>query len=323
MFQESILFLLLLLSCGAESSCQQLLPTVDLSSSEASSQLLDAAQNFGFFYVINHGIDGELIDAVFGQAKEFFARPTDEKMQFQSNSTHYGYDGKGSETLDRPNQSRGDTKEGMHVGPNRPNAYRQTIWPNYSDSESILRYFLAVETLGKRLAQVTAGALGVRHDFFDDRVNKPLSLLRMVRYSSEASDLENGVIGCGGHTDYGMYTILAVEDNEPGLQIMYPDGTWRDVPRMEGGFVVNAGDMLQQWTNDRFKSTLHRVVIPQNRSRVRFSMPFFFGPNPDALIEVIPREGDLPKYAPVVYREHFEARMKDGYGGDYQPTRKQ
>jgi isopenicillin N synthase-like dioxygenase len=101
------------------------------------------------------------------------------------------------------------------------------------------------------------------------------------RYTPEQSTPASGVLACGAHSDYGMFTLLTTDD-VPGLQILPRGGSeWIDVPPRAGAFVVNIGDLLQRWSNDVFKSTVHRVV--NHEARERFSMPFFFEPNFDCV----------------------------------------
>jgi isopenicillin N synthase-like dioxygenase len=118
----------------------------------------------------------------------------------------------------------------------------------------------------------------------------------------------------GAHTDYGIVTVLYA-DAVPGLQIVGPDGEWQDVLPTEGAFLVNLGDLLAEWTNDRWRSTLHRVVPPDPRTSDaarRRSVAFFHDGNYDALVECLPTccSGDNPpKYAPILAGDHLMAKL--------------
>lgn len=121
-----------------------------------------------------------------------------------------------------------------------------------------------------------------------------------------------GRFGAGAHTDYGMITLL-MTDGEPGLQIQVDPSdpaSWQDVPHLPGAFIVNLGDMLQCWTNDRFRSTMHRVVI-QDRGRDRFSLPYFIEPNFHTLVECLPTcrsEDGSAKHEPISAGEYLLAK---------------
>ncbi len=169
--------------------------------------------------------------------------------------------------------------------------------------ETMTSYADACRTLCTRLTRLLALALDLPADFFDapgallsraaqlKRIltsrtgffDRPQVFLRLLRYSSERSDPSRGIFAAGAHSDYGMLTLLAIEDGAPGLQIQPrsdcsaadADAPWVDVPPLPGAFVVNLGDMLERWTNGRFVSTRHRVVNTSGARR--HSMPFFFG----------------------------------------------
>ena len=154
---------------------------------------------------------------------------------------------------------------------------------------------------------------------FAPHFTNPLRVLRLLHYNKKTSSIKDGIFGCGAHTDYGMLTLLLTDD-VPALQI-YPrsseqkdaqiakdDPNWKTVPPMEGAFIVNLGDLLQRWTNDMYKSTLHRVVNLSNKER--YSVPFFFAPNFDCKVECIPACCDTKEamYPSTTSGKHLRGR---------------
>ena len=138
-------------------------------------------------------------------------------------------------------------------------------------------YFDAMSCLARRLMPVFATALGLPPDFFDDKFDRPTALLRPLKYAAAASNPQQGVMAAGAHSDYGVLTILAVDD-APGLQIQTDAAKdeWRDVPPVPGAFVCNVGDLCERWTNGVFKSTVHRVVTKGGAGSERYSCAFFW-----------------------------------------------
>ena len=157
-------------------------------------------------------------------------------------------------------------------------------WPKLTGfRETLLSYFDACAALGARLHRAFALDLGVEPDYFVDKFDRPMATLRLLRYPPASTNVGDRV-GAGAHTDYGNLTLLATDD-VGGLEVRTRAGAWIEAPALPGAFVVNIGDCLMRWTNDVYVSTPHRVV---NRSaRERYSIAFFFDPNPEAEVAVI------------------------------------
>jgi len=147
------------------------------------------------------------------------------------------------------------------------------------------RYREEADGVCRELVRCFALAVSDDEYLFDRHFDPASSFLRLIHYSDEPSDVDAGVYGCGAHSDYGMITLLLTDDN-PGLQVL-KGGEWTDVPPKEGAFVVNIGDMFERWTNGKFRSGVHRVVTPREGARERYSAPFFFDPDFDAVVEVL------------------------------------
>ena len=158
-----------------------------------------------------------------------------------------------------------------------------------------------------------AMALDIEHDFFEARFHEPISVLRMIHYPPRHTATSAEQQGAGAHTDYGCITLL-YQDDAGGLQVRARDGEWIDAPPITGSFVVNIGDMMARWSNNRYTSTPHRVISPLGVDR--YSMPFFTEPHPDTLIDCLPNcssADDPAKYTPVTSAEYLLSRFADTY----------
>jgi isopenicillin N synthase-like dioxygenase len=304
------------------------LPIIDLRSSsegdEASltrivAEVGAACRDVGFFYVANHGVAQELIAKAFGQSHDFFALPiaAKRKLAIETIGGNRGYSGLLHEALD---PARGpDMKEAFNVGldlaPDDPELlagkpFRSlNAWPGVPGfRETLLSYYDACAGLGARLHSAFASDLGLKRDFFDDKFDRPMATLRLLHYPAppRGSDPRTGA---GAHTDYGNLTLLATDD-VGGLEVRTRAGQWIEAPVVPGAFIVNIGDCLMRWTNDVYVSTPHRVV---NRSaRERYSIAFFYDPNPDALAETIPScvgEGEVGRYPPILAADYLTMRL--------------
>ncbi|GJP56382.1 hypothetical protein CLOM_g15446 [Closterium sp. NIES-68] len=256
------------------------IPVVDLSAGEAAcaAAVDKACREVGFFLLANHGVPRQLISDAFHQTRLLFGLPPDAKAAVRQDSNNRGYTAFEEEVLDpKVQRARGDTKEGYYIGveipPDDPRAAKPlhgpNVWPAAdllpSFRPTITAYFTACLSLARRLLPILALALGQPRDFFDlpGRFDDPIALLRLLHYSGEASRPQEGVLGAGAHTDYGMLTLLLV--SHPGLEICVDRSSapqrWVRVPVLPGAFIVNIGDMLERWSNATWRSTLHRVVV--------------------------------------------------------------
>lgn len=279
-------------------------PVVDMDGPRdiAVQAVLDACTTSGFFRIRNHGISKQLVSEHFRQQKLFFDLPMEDKLRIKVNAASRGYVPIGAETLDPAKQTQGDTKEGLLIGREIDQLSDEAKLPlhgsNQWPSEDILpgykgivqEYFEECSRLGLRLLQLLALSLDLPEAYFDEQFKSPVATLRPNHYAATASQPEQGVLGCGAHTDFGMLTILWT-DGTPGLQI-FTGEQWRAVPSVPDTFTINLGDMFEQWTNGKFHSTLHRVVT--DGSRCRDSMAFFFDPSFTTVIEPLPHCSSSP-----------------------------
>ncbi len=306
-------------------------PIFDLSRFEAAEMAekarLGAAvdaicRSTGFLAVGGHGVPQEVIDRAWFAARDFFDLPAERKQKARAPypGYPYGYLGPNSEALA---QSKGedtppDLKESFNGGPlevpdglDDPEAlafcYAPTIWPEapVGFRNAWEAYYRAMEDLAARIMRVFAVALKLDEDFFTPTIDKPISALRALNYPHQPVPPMPGQLRAGAHTDYGSLTILLPQAGSGGLEIFTPEKAWRPVPPIPGAFVINIGDLMALWTNDRWVSTLHRVVNPEPAAGVstrRQSFAFFHQPNWHQEIACIPSclaPGEQPKHAPV------------------------
>lgn len=283
-----------------------------------------ACREWGFFYIKGHPISPERIEQLLNIAKTFFALPDEEKLRIDITQTrhHRGYGAVATEQLDpaRPSDLKETFDMGLHLpedhlhvmaekplrGPNRhPDlpGWQDLMETHYTDMQALAQTVLRAMTL----------ALGIDRDFFDQRFEEPVSVLRIIHYPPRETASSHEQQGAGAHTDYGCVTLL-YQDAAGGLQVRNVQGEWIDAPPIDGTFVVNLGDMMARWSNDRYVSTPHRVISPQGVNR--YSMPFFAEPHPDTAIECLPgcQDAQHPaKYPPTTCAEFLLSRFADTY----------
>jgi isopenicillin N synthase-like dioxygenase len=176
-----------------------------------------------------------------------------------------------------------------------------------------------MEELGGTLMSVAAVGLGLDDHYFDPKIDRSISVMRAINYQRApgAPEALPGQMRMGAHSDYGSLTILLADD-VPGLQIRLADGSWQPVPIPTGGFLVNIGDLLAEWTNDRWRSTVHRVVPPPQSASAgpdpcrRRSVAWFQQPNHDAVVECLATctgPGNPSRYRPVRSGDHLMAKL--------------
>ncbi len=286
----------------------------------------------GFLRVSGHGVPAELIEQMLEVTTAFFDRPEDEKLRYvpKDKAVNRGYAAYGTEALaySLGVDSKPDMFEAFNCGVDavdesdpyvvaeRHRFFAPNMWPEQpSDMRTVwVAYFGACQALARELSRIFAVALGMPEDFIFDKVNRAVCVMRANNYErrSHHAEPEPGQVRMGAHTDYGVCTIL-LADPVPGLQIVGPDGAWHDVLPEPGTLLVNLGDLLAEWTNDRWRSTLHRVVPPTVAGPARRrSVAFFQEANYDALISVMPTcvSDDNPaRYTPVIAGEHLMNKL--------------
>ena len=260
-----------------------------------------AAREFGFFYAARHGVDVALITRVVDSARAFFAQDEAKKRRIPMSAgglAWRGYFPAGGElTSGRP-----DWKEGLYLGSvlgtDHPRVragvilHGPNLWPADLPGfrQTVLEYLGAMSALGQALMRGFALGLGLPDNYFSEHgTADPLLLLRFFNYPTQPAPADLKVAwGVGEHSDYGLLTILW-QDDVGGLQVR-TDGGWIDAPPIPGTFVCNVGDTLDRMTGGRYRSVPHRVAV-NTSGRDRLSIPLFFDPDFDTMIQPVPGAG--------------------------------
>lgn len=305
-------------------------PTIDLRADQrAVAEAIDrACRSVGFFQILGHGVDAELEHQAWDLAGRFFRLPVADKMSVRiREGDAYGY---GSFETERLATSLGvttppDLKETFSIGPPSARAeanddpaaafvFSATPWPDALPGLQpvMSSYYDALAQVVERVMSSMSIALKMDEAGFGPSIDRHTSALRLLHYPDLAGrEILPGQRRAGAHSDYGTLTLLRQDDAPGGLQVRDVEGRWHDVPAVHGAYVVNVGDALARWTNDRWCSTVHRVVLPETekgRNCERQSIAFFHNANWDAVIECLPGcvdAGDTPKYPPVTAGRHL------------------
>jgi isopenicillin N synthase-like dioxygenase len=281
-----------------------------------------AFETYGFLYLENHGVPAAVVDAVFDQARTFFALPVaaKEAARPQDPRNTLGYGGLGGQALEdgRPP----DLKEIFQASPEEPWA-RPNVWPEGLPGfrEAIMAFHTAATNACERLMQAIAVSLGLPEGYFAPYYDRSDSTARLLHYPPLDAPPAPGQIRAGAHTDFGGVNLL-FPGAEGGLEIQAPDGAWLPTPARAGTGIVNTGDLIERWTNGLFRSSPHRVVNPEGAAalRDRYSLVLFHSPNRDAPIVCLEpcQSPERPsRYPPITAGAHMQARIeasrREGY----------
>ena len=292
------------------------IPVIDLAGLNAGPpamaaigrEILAAAETAGFFYIRNHGIPERLIEDVLGLSARFFAEPDDRKQAVSVNAGHRGFIQMGQAKM--ATDARPDLKESFIWGLDAPgpDGIPPNRWPDFLPEmrPRLTEFFDRGNQLGWAMLRIFATALGCPQDRFTRSIDRPISRGSIIYYPPQPPEMGASQFGVSEHTDYGCLTLL-YQDSNGGLQVRGKDGAWLMAHPIPGTFVVNVGDLLARWSNDRFRSTPHRVV---NRSgRERLSTALFIDPNRDTLIDPVVSGGEPAHYQPVTCGDYLRARL--------------
>ncbi len=285
----------------------------------AAAQLRHAYEDVGFWFLTGHDIPQSLIDDAFAAAEQFHALPLDEKLKLKANRNNVGYMALGGtttrasalHTTRRPNQL-----EAFLMKPDLPDDHPDVVagllfrgrnqWPEglLGFRETCLAYSAALERLALAMLPIYAVALDLPLDWFSPAFREPSFTLRLSHYPPQAPTSKDEEFGLAPHRDSTFMTLLA-PNKVAGLSLCTRSGRWIDAPVIDGAFLVNSGELLRRWTNDRFIATPHRVI---NRSGgERYAIPFFFDATHDYQMTCLPSctgPGNPPKYEPISYRDY-------------------
>jgi isopenicillin N synthase-like dioxygenase len=313
------------------------IPVVDLETSPdaAATAIHRACRETGFFYIANHGVPSGLVEAQFDWARRFFSLPLEEKqtLHMSRSPSAAGYEPIGGQRLDSQDAGADsappDLKESYYcatelasdhpLARKRIRGFGHNQWPANLPGfrEQMLRYHAAMSALGNRLLSLIALSLELPENWFTPQYDTPLAMLRLIRYPPQPGSAEFNQIGAGAHTDWGDVTILA-QDMIGGLEVQNASGHWIEAAPIHGAFVINIGDLMARRTNGIYNSNMHRVKNNRSKSD-RYSIPFFYSPRPDVLIEPMPGcvDASLPRlYANCTAAGHMREMFRRSYGYD-------
>ena len=286
-------------------------------------------QRLGFLVVVNHGIDSAVMDRCRAEALDFFHRPSEEKQLVAVGKVYRGWVGPGLESnaatygLDTPP----DLKETYAYGPpavsdpalrdEAPRWFPPNVWPDAPAGfqEAAEAWWSAGRALSDQLLEILALGLGIDRYHLVHASSDTTATVSINWYWSRNHEAPvDGQFRIGPHTDFGTLTVLDRQPGVGGLQVKDEHGEWIDAPVVEGGLIVNTGDMIRQWSNDRWSSNEHRVLPPPAAAPEEelLSLVFFHEPNHDTVIEPLPTtysQARPAKYPPVLAGDYLAEKM--------------
>jgi len=313
-------------------SAPQGIPSVDLSdflSNDTTKQenfvkqLGSAYEGIGFVAVKNHGISKDLIDNLYDQIQRFFKLPESvkEKYDLPGIGGQRGYTPFGKEHA--KGKSAGDLKEFWHFGQFvEDNDPIKKEYPDNVDVEELSTFlstgkqaYQTFEDTGRHLLRAIAIHLGLEETYFNDKIHNGNSILRPIHYPPITGEIEDGAVRAGEHEDINLITLL-VGASADGLQVLNKNNEWISVTEIQDHIVVNVGDMLQRLTNNKLKSTTHRVVNPPKEllGTSRYSVPFFLHPRSDMRLDCLESciDEENPKhYDDISAGEYLMERLRE------------
>jgi isopenicillin N synthase-like dioxygenase len=275
----------------------------------------------GFFYITQHGVPQAVIDRAMAAARSFFAYPTEVKRQVAVNKRHRGWHALGGALMYEA--TRPDHKEFFSIGLELPEDDPNVLagealrgpnqWPPFMPElrEALDDYYAEIAKAGADLLKAVAAGLGIDEDFFSGKYDKRLQRTQMVYYPPHPPMAEADQFGVAPHTDYGCITLL-YQDDSGGLQVReLGSNQWIDATPIHGSLVVNVGDLLARWSNDRFRSTLHRVINKSGHER--YSIATFYDPTYSAVVDPCDLGIDpaASLYPPVAAGDYILKRIDD------------
>jgi len=301
------------------------------------AEAVDAAcREVGFLVIEGHGVRQDLLSRMTQSMLGFFQQsPVSKGRCGVTPDNFHGYRGpnatalaksKGVDTppdlMERFTVGRVDVPDDEYHRSLRERIFRDNQWPEQLPGfrEAAEGYYREMERLASDLMRIFAVALKLPENYFAGFFDKHISQQVTNYYPAVETPPQPGQLRAGAHTDYGSLTILYPAVSPGGLQVMSSSGAWKDVPVVPGSFIINIGDLLAQWTNDRWVSTLHRVVNPEGvqSKDARMSIVFFQQPNDDAIIRCIETctgADNPPKYEAVGAGEHVAAKLNKAWVG--------
>lgn len=290
-----------------------------------SDQIGEAFNDTGFVTITNHGLSKALIDDLYKQVIALFALPQDAKSDYEvpGLAGQRGYTGKGKETA--KGFKTPDLKEFWQIGQTVTDG--DVIKSDYPDNLVVkelpefnkvtLEIYKKLETVGIHLLRAIAVYLGLDENYFDDKVHNGNSILRTLHYFpiENPDAVPEDAVRAGAHEDINLITLL-IGASADGLEVLTRNGSWFPVKAHGEDLVVNVGDMLQRLTNNKLKSTTHRVVNPPRELMKfsRYSVPFFLHPKSGMDLTCLPStiDAEHPKaYSDMTAGEYLDERLRE------------
>jgi isopenicillin N synthase-like dioxygenase len=309
----------------------QFLSSNDRERGDVVRQVRDALEEVGFLRICGHGVPDSLIDRVSNASLAFFDRPEDEKARFSMpNHPSRGYGAMRSRTIGivKDPTLKKSLQEGYGLGlMERPDddggrPFVENVWPDSpTDFEPAMReYYAHMQRLCRSILRIFAAALALPEAYFEPMLTQSAHTLRLTHYPALDTAPEPGELRAGAHTDTGVVTILHIDKTPDSLQVETRSKKWINVNHVPGTFVINIGDLMMRWTNDKWVSNSHQVVNPpfvDGRSARRLSIVCFCSVNDDTLIQCLPNCSgavDTARYQPITAGEYQTRRMETRYG---------
>jgi isopenicillin N synthase-like dioxygenase len=285
----------------------------------AAEELRFALTEIGFYFIVNHGVPPALIRQVFQQAVRFHAQALDKKLAIKLDKHNVGYLPMQGDTLRTSvveTVTKANLNEALFVARDLPPDHPDVLadrrfrsanqWPPELPElrETVVEYCDTLERLVQKLVRLYARALDLPATYFDSAFAEPQYKLRMTHYPNQPEPVA-GEFGIAPHTDTSFLTLLAPND-VPGLSIRTPSGKWIAAPAIPDAFVVNGGQLLLRWTNDRFLATPHRAV--NHTGDERYALAFFCDANIDWPIAAVPTcigPDNPPRYPTTYYTDYM------------------
>ncbi|KAF2705087.1 Clavaminate synthase-like protein [Pleomassaria siparia CBS 279.74] len=288
----------------------------------------------GFFQITGHLVPLELQKRIMEWNKRFFDLTLEQKNEVNKDTTNTwnrGYELMKSQILEAGTLP--ELKEGYYIGDEIPKTHPYftqkklnsgpNMWPSPTTLPDVddfkataLEYYSKVVALAKDILKVLALTLDLDETWFDEFAEGAVATMRLLHYPSQPPDSPAKLTrGIGAHTDFGTITLL-LQGDVAGLQVYDHDTSeWLDVQPTPGAFVINLGNLMMRWSNDKYISNLHRVINVSGKER--YSIPVFFSGNPDFVVECLPncrKEGEEAKYKPITVEQAVLGGYADSYG---------
>jgi len=290
----------------------------------AAAEIHKAFTTVGFLYIANHGLPEDVISETVREAQAFFRQPVEKKREVAINKRHRGFNALGDALMYEA--TKPDYKEFYTIGLELPEDDPDVVageplrgpnnWPADRPGlrSAMTRYYEEVGRCGADLLGCVAISLGLDPSFFRDKYAKRLQRTQLIYYPPHPEGAPTDQFGLAPHTDFGCITLLWQDDNG-GLEVLERQSkTWIAAKPVPGTLVVNVGDLLGRWTNDRYASTPHRVINASGRER--FSIATFYDPDFKAVVD--PRQLGVAaaesRYEPTTSGAHILGRIERSFG---------